>query len=128
MVPVTAIYAGLLTLLLLGLSVRVILYRRSNRIGLGDAGDAILLRRMRAQSNCAEYAPLGLVLLGLAELNGAPGLALHILGLTLLAGRMIHAIGFGREPETLAMRILGMVLTLTMLGVTALGLILHGLF
>ena len=127
MFAITGAYAALLALLLVGLSARVILFRRANRIGLGDGGDASLLRRMRAQSNCAEYAPLGILLLALTEANGAPALAVHVLGLALLAGRLIHAAGFGLEPERMGLRILGMVLTLTMILVAALGLLAHSL-
>ncbi len=127
MLTVTALYAGLLALLLIGLCARVILYRGSNDILLGDAGDPDLLRRMRVQANCAEYVPLGILLLAIAELNAAPGLALHVLGLMLLAGRVIHVLGFGRNPEILPLRIIGTGLTLLMLGATALGLIAHSL-
>ena len=127
MLTVTALYAGILALLLVSLSARVILYRRANRVGLGDAGDRVLLRRVRAQANCAEYAPIGLLLLGIAELNGAPVIALHVLGLMLVTGRLLHAVGFGREPETMSLRVAGMGITLTMLIVTAIGLIAHSL-
>ncbi len=125
---VTPIYAAILTLLFLGLTARVILYRRANRLSLGDEGDRKLLKRMRAQANCAEYAPLGILLLLLAELQGAPVLALHLLGLGLLAGRLLHAYGFSASPQNLRLRVLGMALTLTMLGVAALGLLLHAIF
>ncbi|MDJ0821215.1 MAG: MAPEG family protein [Paracoccaceae bacterium] len=126
MAPITALYAAALALLFIGLSLRVITYRRSNRLSLGDEGDRRLLQRMRAQANCAEYAPFGVLLLLLAELQGAPDLGVHALGLTLLAGRVMHAVGFSRRPNIMALRVGGMVLTMTMILVTALGLILHG--
>ena len=124
-VPVTAIYASVLALLFVGLSARVILYRRATRQGLGDHGDKSLLKRMRAQANCAEYAPMGVLLLGIAELNGAPVVALHVLGATLLAGRVLHAVGFSRSPQVMGFRVGGMGLTLGMILVTALGLLAH---
>lgn len=68
---VTPLYAAALTALFISLSLRVIALRRSGRVSLGDAGDPALLARIRAQGNCAEYAPLGIVLLLLAELAGA---------------------------------------------------------
>ena len=125
---VTPIYAALLALLFLVLSTRVILYRRQHRLSLGDAGDTSLLKRMRAQANCAEYAPFGVLLLLLAELQGAPGVALHGLGAMLLAGRVLHGYGFSARPPVMLLRVLGMLLTLTMLGVAALGLLVHALF
>ena len=47
--PVTALYAGLLGLLMLVLSFRVVAVRRATSIGLGDGGDALLLSRIRIQ-------------------------------------------------------------------------------
>ena len=98
MFPITSLYAGLLTLVFFALSVRVIRYRRAEQIGLGDADDKSLLRRMRAHANFAEYVPLGVVLLALCEAQGAPRIAVHLLGLTLLVGRALHGYGFSASP------------------------------
>ena len=65
--PITAVFAALLAPLFLVLSYRVIKLRGSTRTALGDGGNPELLRRMRVQANFAEYAPLALVLIGLAE-------------------------------------------------------------
>ena len=127
MLAVTSIYAGLIALIFLWLSLRVIRYRRGNSISLGDAGDKSLLKRMRAQANCAEYAPFGLLLLALVELSGAPVLATHVLGALLLAGRALHAWGFSASPPIMNARVLGTAFTLLMILISALGLILHGL-
>jgi len=81
MIVITPLYAGCIALVFIALSARVILYRRRNLISLGDAGDKSLLKRMRAQANCAEYAPIGLILLALTELQGAPGSVIHALTL-----------------------------------------------
>lgn len=62
---ITSVYAAAIALLLLALSWRVIEARRAGRVSLGDGGDRALLRRIRAQGNCAEYAPMGLILLAL---------------------------------------------------------------
>jgi hypothetical protein len=122
---ITPLYTALIALLFIALSWRIITYRRANAISLGDSGDKNLLKRMRAQANCAEYAPLGLLLLAMTELNQAPALAIHALGLMLLAGRLLHAAGFAATPQRLVLRQVGMVLTLTMIGLTALGLLAH---
>lgn len=124
---ITPIYAALVALLLLWLSVRVIRYRRSNRLSLGDAGDKGLIKRMRAQANCAEYAPIGLILLLITELQGAPDIALHALGALLLAGRVIHGYGFSASPPRMNLRVLGMFLTLVMIAAAALGVLGHAL-
>ncbi len=124
---VSPIYAALVALVFLALSWHVISYRRAKSLSLGDSGDKNLLKRMRAQANCAEYAPIGLILMLLAELQGAPGAALHLMGLTLLAGRIIHPLGFAVTPQKIILRQIGMLLTLAMIGLTALGLLGHAL-
>ena len=113
--PITALYASLLALIFLVLSVRVIGLRRVVRIGLGDGGD-VALRRVRVHANFAEYVPLCLILIGLAESLRAPPVLLHGLGGLLLAARISHAYGVSRQPETFAWRVSGMVGTLTVLG------------
>jgi uncharacterized membrane protein YecN with MAPEG domain len=127
MLVTTSLYAGLIALLFLGLSARVILYRRAKRVSLGDGNDPALLQLMRAQANCAEYAPIGLILLALAEAQGAPPLALHSLGMILLAGRLLHAYGISRDPQIMALRVGGMALSLTMIALAGLGLVVHAL-
>ncbi|MEM6941781.1 MAG: MAPEG family protein [Pseudomonadota bacterium] len=119
---ISPIYAAFLGLLLIVLSARVILYRRANLISVGDAGDRTLIKRMRVQANCAEYAPIGILLLVVAELSGAPAALLHIAGLALVLGRVIHAYGFGRSPQIMGLRVGGMMLTLIMIGATSLGI------
>ena len=127
MLAITSIYAALIALIFLALSIRVIRYRRATRKGLGDEGDKSLLKRMRAQANCAEYAPIGLILLALTEAAGAPGAAVHVLGLTLFLGRVAHGYGFSASPPNMVLRTVGMGLTLTMIGLSALGLLAHAL-
>lgn len=125
---ITPIYAALTALIFLVLSWRVILYRRANVISLGDSGDKNLLKRMRAQANCAEYAPIALLLILLTELAGAPAVAVHLLGLALVVGRALHAFGFASTPQKIILRQIGMALTLGAIALSALGLIGHAIF
>jgi hypothetical protein len=117
--PITALYAALLAPLFIFLSLRVIGQRRSARVALGTADDKDLLRRVRVHANFAEYAPFALVLLALAESVATPAAMLHGAGAAIVAGRTIHAWGVSRSPETLALRVTGMVLTFTAIGVLA---------
>jgi uncharacterized membrane protein YecN with MAPEG domain len=112
---VTPIYAGLISLLFVALSFRVIGFRRQAKVALGDGGNTTLTRRLRAHGNFAEYVPLAVVLMALAELQGQPAFLLHLMGVGLLAGRLIHAFGVSREPEDIRLRVTGMVLTLSVL-------------
>ena len=114
------VYAAALTLLFVFLSLRVIALRRADRVSLGDAGNPALLARIRAQGNCAEYVPLGLVLLLLAELSGASAPLLHLAGLLLLAGRIGHAWALsGKGPGRFAARTAGMLMTFAALILSA---------
>ena len=117
---VTPLYAGLIGLLFIYLSLRVIKVRRGAKISHGDGGDGALAKRIRVQGNCAEYAPFALLLLALAELQGAPLWLVHVLGLMILAGRVIHAYGLGSSPQIMNFRVGGMLLTLIMIVCTSL--------
>ena len=115
LMPITALYAALLTALFVALSVRVVAARRGSGAALGDGGNPDLLRRIRLQGNFAEYVPLALILLGLAEGLHTSVWLLHLLGLALLIGRLLHAYGVSRTNEQFAFRVTGLALTLTML-------------
>mmetsp|Transcript_8407 Transcript_8407/g.25236 ORF Transcript_8407/g.25236 Transcript_8407/m.25236 type:complete len:178 (-) Transcript_8407:3148-3681(-) len=98
LIPVTSIYAGLLGLLSLFLSVRVVTLRRKTRClyGVTEAKgeDGALLEALsRSHGNFCEYAWGGLLLLALAEVGGAgsPWL-LHLIGATLTVGRVLYSV------------------------------------
>ena len=122
-----AIYAGLNILLLLVLAVRVARGRQSKRVVLGDGGDADFIRLNRAHANAAEYIPAGiggLILLALLE-PAAPTWLLHVSGVSLTLGRVIHAIGLNAGPLNTG-RILGIALTWLAFLLMGVGLIYAG--
>ena len=110
---ITSLYASLAVLLIVRLSLSVIKLRRKNRVLVGDGGNEALQLAIRAHANALEYIPITLLLLLTLELNGAPKILIHILGSTLLIGRIIHAIGF--PAKDLRKRILGMQITIYLL-------------
>ena len=116
----TPVYAGLLTLLFVILSLRVISLRHEARVGFGDGENRRLLRRVRVHANFAEYVPLCLLLMALIEMRNGSAWMIHLTGLLLLAGRLVHAYGVSREPEVGKLRVIGMTLTFTALIVGAL--------
>ena len=120
---ITLLYAALLGLLFVFLSVRTLLLRRRLSIAIGDAGNEFMLRAMRVHANFAEYIPLSLLLLYFVEITSAPPFLVHILGAAVLAGRVSHAVGVGRMNENYAFRVTGMVLTLTPLIVASIRLL-----
>ncbi|MGI3186328.1 MAPEG family protein [Nioella aestuarii] len=124
---IAPLYAGLLGLLFLYLSFRVIALRRHHRVSVGDGGQKALTKAMRTQANCVEYSSIGLILLVAAELQGTPTWAVHVLGVTLLLGRVLHAFGFGSTPQIVPARIWGMALTLGMILVASLSNIIRAI-
>ena len=67
--PITAFYGGLLGITFMYLSILVIKGRRSAKISLGDGGNSHFLGIIRAHANFAEYVPLILILMLIAEIN-----------------------------------------------------------
>lgn len=118
--PITALYAALLASLFVFLSIRVIRQRRGAKVALGDGGDKQLLRRMRVHANFAEYVPLTLLLMGLAESLSTYPLLLHAMGIVLLGGRLSHAYGVSQPAEVFRFRVTGMACTFTVMLVAAL--------
>ncbi|MGZ5056425.1 MAG: MAPEG family protein [Methylobacter sp.] len=110
---ITAIYASLSALLIVRLSLSVIKLRRKNRVSVGDGGNEALQLAIRAHANAVEYIPIALMLLFMLEFNGAPKLLVHILGVTLLIGRVLHAMGL--PAKDLRRRVLGMQITVYLL-------------
>jgi hypothetical protein len=124
MLPVTSLYAGLLAMLFVFLSTRVIKARRQYHVSIGTS-HRLVERPVRAHGNFAEYVPFALLLMALNEINGLPDWTLHVFGTLLVAGRLLHAIGISREPENFRWRVLGMSLTFVVIlfsGATLLGL------
>lgn len=110
-ITVTPIYAILLTLLFLALSYRVITERRSNQFAYGNNESKRIEAKIRAQANWAEYTPIALLLLLMAELQGISPLWLHITGITLLIARALHGYGMSVNPRDFRYRVYGMWLT-----------------
>ncbi len=96
-VPITALYTGLLALLLLVLALRVIRLRWKLRVGIGDGGDKSMSKAIRVHGNATEHVPIALLLLLVAELGHAGPTLLHACGIVLVVARILHAWGLGRS-------------------------------
>ena len=116
---ITALYAALIVLLLLGLAIPISRLRRSRRVGLGDGGDIELTRAIRAHANLVEWGLPALMLLLIAELTRAPVWLLHASGIALVAGRVLHAAGLSRHGGTSFGRFTGTLVTWVVLVVLA---------
>lgn len=91
--PISMLYAGLLTLLYFALSVNIIRLRWRDRVGLGTGDSQDLKVAVRIHGNFAEYVPLSLLLLVLMELQGTSVGLLYGLGAALFVARICHALG-----------------------------------
>jgi len=111
MLFITSIIASVLTIIFVRLSFAVIRLRRKNKVGLGNGGHEELERAIRAQGNFAEYVPFGIMLIACLEINGAPWWLVAVPGITLIAGRLIHAKGINMPPPDFSQRVLGMKFT-----------------
>ena len=87
---VTALYASLLTLVMLWLSIEVIKQRRKKQVAHADGGVESLQVARSAQSNAMDYIPITVILMALLEFNGANVWLIHIIGIAFVAGRIIH--------------------------------------
>jgi uncharacterized protein len=116
---ITALYAAVIVLLLLGLAIPISRLRRSRRVGLGDGGDHELARAIRAHANLVEWGLPALMLLLVAELTRAPILLLHASGIALVVGRVLHAAGLSRKSGTSFGRFAGTAVTWAVLLVLA---------
>lgn len=119
MPAIVPVYAALLALLFVALSIRVIKTRRRERVAIGDGDNPRLRRAIGVHNNFAQYVPLALLLLAFVELAAAPILLVHILCLMLLVGRCIHAYGVSQESENFRFRTLGMRLTFATIALAA---------
>jgi len=119
MLEITTPYSGLLALWYVFLTVNVIRTRGSEKVNLGTGGSKLLERRVRAHGNFAEFAPLGLILMGMAEVSGSSLILLHVIGGTLLIGRLAHGSALSTLKQNPLLRAGGMILTLISLLVSA---------
>ena len=116
---VTPLYAGLLVLLFIILSIRVIRRRGSGGIALGDGGNTGMLRVIRGHANFAEYVPLALVLMVILEHSRFSIYTLHALGIMLVVARLVHAYALSFTDKFMFGRVAGAALTFLVLLIEA---------
>jgi len=118
----SVIYASLSAFLIVWLSLNVIKKRRKYQVSIGDGRNEELMISMAAQSNAIEYIPIALLLLFALEYNNANNLIVHLLGLSLITGRIMHAKGI--LSSSLKVRVLGMQITIfTVIGLAVINFV-----
>ena len=118
---ITALYAAILALIVIALGINVTVHRVKLKVGLGDGGNPDMLRMIRLHGNAVEYIPLALVLMAIYEINGGWHTAIHVIGIALVAGRLIQTWGMWSTAMTTSGRQIGQ--SLTWLSVVALAVL-----
>ena len=120
---ITPLYAAVLALMFIALSVRTLRLRRKHKVAVGDGGKPELLRAMRVHANFAEYTPMTLLLIYMLESMSGPSFVIHALCICLVIGRISHAYGVSKLTENYRYRVFGMSMTFAALGLAAAGLL-----
>jgi len=97
--PITALTAALLGLLLLILAILTVRQRLKLKVAFGDGADAGLIAASRSHANLAEHAPIVLIMLGLLENAGANETLLMSVAGAFVIGRVAHVFGLHMPSE-----------------------------
>jgi len=117
---VTAIFSAVFAFIFLKLSFNVIELRKLHKVPFGHADVDLLEGAIRAHANFSEYVPMGLILMGTLEFNGAPSFGVAVLGAFLVLGRYFHAKSMKRDGLDFEHRVTGMKFTLVGMALLAL--------
>ena len=123
---VTPLYAGILVLWFLVLSLRVVNIRRRG-VSFGDNGDRSITRVVRAQGNFAEYVPIALLMMGFLEVDHYSIYWLHALGIVLVVARVLHGLALSFDWQPRFGRVAGAALTIIVLVILAVQCIYTGI-
>lgn len=93
--PITALYAGILALILTAPAINVAVHRRRIRVSIGGGKDPLMQCMMRLHGNPAEYVPIALLLMLLYELNDGRSAWLHVPGVSFVVARCCTPGGSG---------------------------------
>lgn len=110
--PVTTYLAVSLSFWLLILSWTVIKTRKTTKTSFGQGNDKALTRRVRAQANLTEYAPLFVILIGLSESQNGDTFVITVLAVAFLVGRLAHGYALAFTERNVLGRVGGIALSL----------------
>jgi uncharacterized membrane protein YecN with MAPEG domain len=116
---ITALYAGILGLMAIGLAFPAGALRGKKKISIGDGGDPELLLAMRRHGNFVEWVPITLIVIGLIEMGGVSSTVIHILGAGLVLSRISHAAALKADTIQGVGRIIGAGGTILVLAVAS---------
>ena len=110
--PLTSLSAIINGALLVFMTSGIALFRRRHNISYGDNGHGQFAKRIRGHMNGVEQIPIALILMALAEIQGATTGLLAVVLVCLSVGRLFHAIQFWAAKGPFLLRPIGVVLTL----------------
>jgi uncharacterized membrane protein YecN with MAPEG domain len=111
-ITITPIYAAMLGVILLVLSVRIVaVVRGKGEISYGDGGNRDFTTVVRGQGNFIEYVPLIVILIAFAEAGGTSSTMIHAMGGGLVLARILHPLGLSSQPGINPLRVSGTLLT-----------------
>ena len=122
-VPITALYAGVLALILGALGYQVGSTRNRTGISILHGDDMDLAEKIRRHANFIENVPLALILMCVLELNGAGAGLLHGLGIALVLARSAHPLGLHHDNMRHPLRAIGAGVTFLVTAIAALAAI-----
>ena len=120
LVPITALYAGVLALILGVIGFQVGSTRSRTGISILHGDDMDLAEKIRRHANFIENVPLALILMSVLELNGSGAGLLHGLGIALVIARIAHPLGLHHDNMRHPLRAVGAGLTFLVTGIAAL--------
>ncbi|MBT3306212.1 MAG: hypothetical protein HN377_06975 [Alphaproteobacteria bacterium] len=109
---VTPLYASILAFVYVALTYNVIRNRYRFKVSLGDGGHTKLNRLIRGHGNFSEYVPISLLLMVIAELANTDKTIIHLIGVILLSGRLLHGYALALTDSNMFARRTGMILTI----------------
>ncbi|NDW05468.1 glutathione S-transferase [Jiella sp. 40Bstr34] len=106
-IAAVAIYAGLNGAVLFWLAVQTGRIRQREKVFMGDGGNPRMIRVMRGHANAIEFIPITLIAMTLAALLGTSAPIIHVLGILLTVGRVLHGLHFAAADAPMWQRMAG---------------------
>lgn len=123
LLPTTLSLAAAAALINIWLAMRCGRIRGKAGISIGNGGDELLERRMRAQLNFVENTPWVLFLISLIELAEKGGLWLSVVGAVYMLGRVAHALGMDGQAYPRGRMVGTLITMLTQLGLAVMAVL-----
>ncbi|MEJ6710401.1 MAG: MAPEG family protein, partial [Amylibacter sp.] len=115
---ITPLYAAFLAVIFLVYTMRVIKARSAAGLSILHGDDMELALKVRIHANFADFVPIALIVLMLAEMSGGNGIAVHVAGALLIASRILIPFGMDLVKFAHPLRIIGKLGTHISIGIS----------